>query len=189
MPDAAANGTASSAVSVTVSDTSITDNVYGLFLANTSGISVHNVQVKNSRMDGIVLHRNVSNAAIMDSTVRSSALNGFVVSRAASNIRLDTDKAESNGRDGIYVDGRSLATGPSATGTALASYGNDVIYGSDVANNGRYGIEVRGGKDITVRANTVTGGQVGIVAGRLRFSGHDHRQPSQRAKSPRYCAA
>ena len=163
VPDSAATGTASSAVSVTVSDTSITDNVYGLFLANTSGISVHNVQVKNSRMDGIVLHRNVSNAAIMDTTVRSSALNGFVVSRAASDIRLDTDKADSNGRDGIYVDGRSLASGPSATGTALASYGNDVVYGSDVANNGRYGVEVRGGKDITVRANTVTGGLVGIV--------------------------
>lgn len=150
--------------SASLQDITVTDNVYGLFLANAVGISIHNAIVQNSRMDGIVLHRFVSNAVIADSAVRASALNGFMVSRAASDIRLDNDTAVANHRDGIYVDGRALATGPSATGTALTSYGNNAVTNSTVTANNRYGIEVRGGKNTTIRANTVSGSQSGIVA-------------------------
>ncbi|MEW1808884.1 right-handed parallel beta-helix repeat-containing protein [Pseudarthrobacter sp. NPDC080039] len=150
--------------SAAVQDITVTDNVYGLFLANAVGISIHNAIVQNSRMDGIVLHRFVSNAVIANSTVRSSALNGFMVSRAASDIHLDTDTAVANQRDGIYVDGRALATGPSATGTTLTAYGNNTVSNSMITANSRYGIEVRGGRNTTVRANTISGGLSGIVA-------------------------
>lgn len=164
LPGPAAPSPDFSYASASLHDITVTDNVYGLFLANAVGISIHNAIVQNSRMDGIVLHRFVSNAVIANSTVRASALNGFMVSRAASDIRLDTDTAVANHRDGIYVDGRALATGPSATGTALTSYGNNAVTNSTVTANTRYGIEVRGGKNTTIRANTVSGGQSGIVA-------------------------
>jgi parallel beta-helix repeat protein len=164
---AQASGAAStdfSYVTASVVDTTVTGNVYGLFLANAVGVSVHNVDVENSMMDGIVLHRNVSNATLVDSTVRHSALNGFRLSRAIRAVRLDTDKAEANGRDGVYIDGRPLATGPSATGTPISSSGNDIVLiNSTLTANAHYGLEVRGGQNTTIRSNTVSDSQMGIV--------------------------
>jgi hypothetical protein len=151
-------------VTASVVDTTITGDVYGLFLANAVGVSIHNVDVENSMMDGIVLHRNVSNATLVDSTVGHSALNGFRLSRAIRAVRLDTVKAEANGRDGVYIDGRPLATGPSATGTPISSSGNDVVLiNSTLTDNPHYGLEVRGGNNTTIRSDTISGSQMGIV--------------------------
>lgn len=151
-------------VTASVVNTEITDNVYGLFLANAVGVSIHNVTAERSRMDGFVLHRNVSNATIVDSTARHSAVDGFRLSRSIRSVRLDTDKAEYNGRDGIYIDGRALATGPSATGTSISSYGNDVVViNSTMTGNSHYGLEIRGGRSTTVRSNTISDSLMGIV--------------------------
>lgn len=151
-------------VTASVVNTDIKDNVYGLFLANAVGVSVHNVTAERSRMDGFVLHRNVSNATIVDSTARHSAVDGFRLSRSIRSVRLDTDKAEYNGRDGIYVDGRPLATGPSATGTSISSFGNDVVViNSTMTGNRHYGLQIRGGRDTTVRSNTISDSAMGIV--------------------------
>lgn len=151
-------------VTASVVNTEITDNVYGLFLANAVGVSIHNVTADRSRMDGFVLHRNVSNATIVDSTARHSAVDGFRLSRSIRSVRLDTDKAENNGRDGIYIDGRALATGPSATGTSISSYGNDVVViNSTMTGNSHYGLEIRGGQSTTVRSNTISDSLMGIV--------------------------
>ena len=151
-------------VTASVVDTTVTDNVYGLFLANAVGASIHNVTVKDSRMDGIVLHRYVSDATVVDTSVSNSALNGFNLSRATRSVRLDNDKAISNGRNGIYVDGRPLATGPSATGTALTSSGSNVVLiNNTVTDSAHYGMEIRGGNNTTVRNNTVVGSPMGIV--------------------------
>jgi hypothetical protein len=151
-------------VTASVVNTEIKDNVYGLFLANAVGVSVHNVTAERSRMDGFVLHRNVSNATIVDSTARHSAVDGFRLSRSIRSVRLDTDKAEYNGRDGIYIDGRALATGPSATGTSISSHGNDVVViNSTLTGNSHYGLEIRGGRDTTVRSNTISDSLMGVV--------------------------
>ena len=151
-------------VTASVVNTEITDNVYGVFLANAVGVSIHNVTAERSRMDGFVLHRNVSNATIVDSTARHSAVDGFRLSRSIRSVRLDTDKAENNGRDGIYIDGRALATGPSATGTSISSHGNDVVViNSTMTGNAHYGLEIRGGRSTTVRSNTVSDSLMGIV--------------------------
>ncbi|MBP2269290.1 hypothetical protein J3A64_004830 [Pseudarthrobacter sp. PvP004] len=152
-------------VTASVTNTQITDNVYGLFLANAIGVSVHNVTAEKSRMDGFVLHRNVSNATIVDSTAKHSALDGFRLSRSIRSVRLDTDISEFNGRNGIYIDGRPLATGPSATGTSISSYGNDVVViNSTMTGNSHYGLEIRGGRSTTVRSNTISDSVMGIVA-------------------------
>ncbi len=162
--DEAGTQTDFSYVTASVVNTVITDNVYGLFLANAVGVSIHNVTAEQSRMDGFVLHRNVSNATIVDSTARSSALDGFRLSRSIRSVRLDTDKAERNGRNGIYIDGRPLATGPSATGTSISSHGNDVVViNSTLTGNTHYGLEIRGGRDTTVRSNTISDSLMGIV--------------------------
>ena len=151
-------------VTASVVNTEITDNVYGVFLANAVGVSIHNVTADRSRMDGFVLHRNVSNATIVDSTARHSAVDGFRLSRSIRSVRLDTDKAENNGRDGIYIDGRALATGPSATGTSISSHGNDVVViNSTMTGNAHYGLEIRGGRSTTVRSNTISDSLMGIV--------------------------
>jgi parallel beta-helix repeat protein len=151
-------------VAASVVDTTVTDNVYGLFLANAVGASIHNVAVKDSRMDGIVLHRYVSDAVVVDTTVSNSAMNGFNLSRATRSVRLDNDKAINNGRNGIYVDGRPLATGPTATGAALTSSGSNVVLVNNmVTDSVHYGMEIRGGYNTTVQNNTIAGSQMGIV--------------------------
>lgn len=162
--DEAGNQTDFSYVTASVVNTEIKDNVYGLFLANAIGVSIHNVTAEKSRMDGFVLHRNVSNATIVDSRARHSALDGFRLSRSIRSVRLDTNKSEHNGRDGIYIDGRPLATGPSATGTSISSYGNDVVViNSTMTGNSHYGLEIRGGRSTTVRSNTISDSLMGIV--------------------------
>jgi parallel beta-helix repeat protein len=151
-------------VTASVLDTTVSGDVYGLFLANATGASIHNVTVTGSRMDGIVLHRFVSDATIVDSTVSGSALSGFQLSRAARSVRLDNNRSSQNGLDGIYVDGRPLATGPTATGTSLTSYGtNVVLVNNTLTANKHYGIELRGGRTTTVNSNTIVGSISGIV--------------------------
>lgn len=162
--ESATSQTQFSYVTASIMNTQVTDNIYGLFLANAVGVSVHNVTAERSRMDGFVLHRNVSNATLVDSTARDSAVDGFRLSRSIRSVRLDTVKSEDNGRNGVYIDGRALATGPSATGTSISSHGNDVVViNSTMTGNNHYGLEIRGGRSTTVRSNTISDSLMGIV--------------------------
>ena len=77
----------------------------------------------------------------------------------------------------MTISGLPLATGPSATGTSLASYGNNAISNSEISDNGRYGVEVIGGRNVASSPTT------SIATTSASWSatpprGHGGRQPS-----------
>ncbi|MEQ7739652.1 right-handed parallel beta-helix repeat-containing protein, partial [Escherichia coli] len=87
----------------------------------------------------------------------------FSIGRSTEAVTLDAVKAVANGRNGVSLDGRALADGPNAVGTAVNAYGNNTVAGGTFEDNARYGIEVIGGTSLAVSDNRVAGNDVGIV--------------------------
>ncbi|KQR43899.1 hypothetical protein ASF82_09935 [Frigoribacterium sp. Leaf164] len=152
-------------VSAMVRDVTFDGNAFGLFVTSADGVVVRDSAIKDSLVDGMVFHRNVSNSEVENTTSTGNALDGFDVNRASSGIVLERLTATGNGHNGITMNGRALAEGPSATGMPTGVYGNNSLSNSKSSDNARYGVEVIGGTDIEVDGNTLTGNEVGIVVG------------------------
>lgn len=152
-------------ISGSISHCTVTGNAFGLFVANAAGIAISDTTVENSVGDGLVLQRFAARAPITRIISRQNGGDGFVLSRATQRIHLDSSSAEGNAGNGFTLDGRPLATGPSAAGDSMASYGLNSVSNSSARDNGHYGIEVVGGLDIGVQGNRVEGGDMGIVVG------------------------
>lgn len=150
-------------VSASLDHVTTRGNAFGLFVASADGVDVTDSAFSDALVDGIVLHRYVSNAVVERTSATGNAGDGVVLSRATTGIVLSEVDARDNARNGVTVSGLPLADGPSATGVAVGSYGNNRISGSTVSGNRRYGIEVVGGTTVDVRGNAVTGGDMGIV--------------------------
>lgn len=158
-------GLYSNGVTAWLSGLTINGNAYGLFVSDANSVELQNSTVTGSLVDGVVFHREVVNSRI--SSVESSRNNGdgFVVSRGSQGIMLDTVTATNNGGNGITIDATPLADGPSATGLSTAAYGGHSVVNSRVTDNARYGIAILGGTGVTVRSNTIEGGEFGLMAG------------------------
>ena len=152
-------------VSAMVRDVTFDGNAFGLFVTSADGVVVRDSAIKDSLVDGMVFHRNVSNSEVENTTSTGNALDGFDVNRASSGIVLERLTATGNGHNGITMNGRALAEGPSATGMPTGVYGNNSLSNSKSSDNARYGVEVIGGTDIEIDGNTLTGNEVGIVVG------------------------
>ncbi len=152
-----------SAVSARIQDSRFSDNAFGLFVTSADGVSISDTIVEGSLVDGIVMHRDVTNSGIKTTISRNNALDGFALTRAATGVELDRVTATGNGRNGVSIEGGALASGPSATGTPVGTYGNNSISDSTITDNVRYGIDVVGGSGILVAGNTVTRQEMGIV--------------------------
>jgi parallel beta-helix repeat protein len=152
-------------VSAMVRDVTFDGNAFGLFVTSADGVVVRDSAIKDSLVDGMVFHRNVSNSEVENTTSTGNALDGFDVNRASSGIVLQRLTATGNGKNGITMNGRALAEGPSATGMPTGVYGNNSLSNSKSSDNARYGVEVIGGTDIEIDGNTMTGNEVGIVVG------------------------
>lgn len=150
-------------VSAALADVEITGNAFGVFVAGANGVDIRATTVTRSLIDGMVFHRYVTNAIIDRSTSSDNGGDGIVLARATTGTVLSEVIASGNARNGVSISGLPLATGPSATGTAIGSYGNNAIQNSRVEDNGRYGIEVIGGQNMSVSANRVLGNDMGIV--------------------------
>ncbi|AGL19010.1 right-handed parallel beta-helix repeat-containing protein [Actinoplanes sp. N902-109] len=151
-------------VSGSLTHTSITGDAYGLFISGSNGVTISDTSVTKSLQDGVVLHRFATGIDINRLTADNNGGDGFVLSRAAQQVRVSNSEARNNGRNGFTLNGLPLADGPSASGEVVGSYGSNTIDNSVAKNNGHYGIEVIGGLNITVQNNTVSGGDMGIVA-------------------------
>lgn len=151
-------------VSGTVKDTSITRNAFGLFVSSANGITISDVTVADSLLDGVVLHRFASSAVIERTTSRHNGRDGFILSRATQQVRVSGSIAEENARNGFTLSGQPLATGQSASGESIASYGSNSVSNSVARGNRHYGIEVLGGLDVGLQNNQIEGGDMGIVA-------------------------
>lgn len=150
-------------VSAAISDLTVERGAYGLFIAGASGVDIRSSSFSASLIDGVVLHRFVTNAVLEAVVSQRNGGDGIVLARASTGTVLSEVRSLSNGRNGITVSGLPLATGPSATGTPVGDYGNNSVSNSESADNQRYGIEVVGGRNIALNANRVTGNDMGIV--------------------------
>ena len=153
-----------SVVTAGIDNVRLRNNAFGLFVTNARDIAVRNTTITGSLVDGLVLHRFVSNATITATTSSGNSVDGISVGRSTRGVTLDGVQAAGNGRNGISLDGRALADGPNAVGTAVDVYGGNTVAGSTFEDNARYGIEVIGGTALVLRDNRVTGSEVGIVA-------------------------
>ena len=150
-------------VSAALSDVTVGHGAFGLFVAGASGVDIRRSRFSANLIDGLVLHRFVSNAVLQSVVSERNGGDGIVLARASTGTVLSEVQSLGNTRNGITISGLPLASGPSATGTPVGDYGNNSVSNSVSSDNGRYGIEVIGGHSIALNANQVTGNDMGIV--------------------------
>ena len=153
-----------SIVTAGINNLRVTNNAYGLFITNARDVVIRDTVITGSLVDGLVLHRFVSDTAITGTTSSGNAVDGFSVGRSTERIGFEGIQARENGRNGLSVDGRPLADGPNAVGTAVDAYGGSQVSGGSFEKNARYGVEVTGGSGLTIRNNRVARNEMGIVA-------------------------
>ena len=149
--------------SALIQSVSVTGDAFGLFVTNSDRVDISNSNFSANLVDGVVFHRDVTNTTVTGSSAVGNAQDGFNLTRASSGLVFERLVARSNGRNGITIEGRPLVDGPSATGIATTVYGENEVRNSTSTDNGRYGIEVIGGNDISVIGNEVARNQMGIV--------------------------
>jgi hypothetical protein len=162
-PDSRFTVPGQSFVSVKISQSVLTGNAFGLFISSANGINITDTKVEDSLEDGVVMHRFATSAVIEHTVSRRNRGSGFILSRATREVRITGSTAEENGQNGFVLSGQPLATGPSASGEAITSYGSNSVSNSTIRDNRRYGIEILGGRDVGVQNNTITGSDMGIV--------------------------
>jgi parallel beta-helix repeat protein len=152
-----------SVVTAGIDNLTVQDNAFGLFVTNARDVAIRDTTISGSLVDGLVLHRSVTDATITTTTSSDNAVDGITVGRSSTRVLLQGVTAGGNGRNGISLDGQPLADGPNAVGTAVVTYGGNRVVKSTVADNGRYGIELSGGDNLRVTGNTIRGNEVGVV--------------------------
>jgi len=150
-------------VSGTLQDVSTSGNAFGLFVSRATGVTISEASIRDSLVDGVVFHRFVTDSEIRTTESTGNAVDGLSIVQSSSAIRVSGFTASGNGRNGISIDGRPLADGPSAIGTPVSSYGDITVSGGSVADNARYGIEVSGGDGVTIDGARISGNAVGVM--------------------------
>ena len=139
------------------------DSAIGLFAANTARLDINDADFSGNLLDGVVLHRFVTQAHLEEVTAHRNGGDGIRAGRGTTDVSIDGAHASGNRGNGITVNGSALADGPSATGVATGAFGGHSVTGSSVTGNGHYGIQVTGGSGIAVRDNDVSRHTSGIV--------------------------
>ena len=150
-------------VSASINRTVVRGNAFGLFVSSAKGLDIRDSTFRESLVDGLVMHRFVTNAVIESTSSNDNAGDGIVLARATTGIVMSEIEASENSRNGLTMSGLPLASGPSATGITVGSYGNNSVSNSEMNGNRRYGVEVIGGVNIGVLANTVRDNDMGVV--------------------------
>jgi hypothetical protein len=150
-------------VSGVIDGVSSTGNAFGLFVSTATKLAISDLRVQHSLVDGVVLHRGVTETTIESAQSSANAIDGIVIDRSSTGIAMTGVTASGNGRNGISIDGRPLAEGPTAGGTPVSEYGEVHVKDSTVAGNARHGIQVNGGNAISVTGSDVLANVVGIA--------------------------
>jgi hypothetical protein len=153
-----------SVVTAGIDNLRVDNNAFGLFVTNARDVVIKDTIISGSLVDGLVLHRFVTNATITGTASSGNAVDGFSIGRSTERISFENIQATDNGRNGLSMDGRPLADGPNAVGTAVNGYGGNQVSGGSFDGNARYGIEMVGGSGLTIRNNRLARNEVGIVA-------------------------
>lgn len=150
-------------VTAALDHVSVSGNAFGLFVTSAEGVTVRDSTFRNNLVDGVVLHRFVSDSSITRTSATGNAADGFTVGRSSGDVHFDRVSARDNGRNGLTLNGRALAEGPSASGTAVDTSGGNRVRHSTITGNDRYGVEVSGGRDVTVASTRFTSNAIGVV--------------------------
>jgi hypothetical protein len=151
-------------VSAKISNSVISGNAFGVFVASANAVAITDTIVETSLADGVIMHRFTTGAVIERTVVRRNLGDGFVLSRASRQVSIKGSTAEGNTGNGFTLVGQPLAAGASASGESTASSGGHSVTDSVARNNVRYGLEILGGHDVAIKNNRVEGGDMGIVA-------------------------
>jgi hypothetical protein len=150
-------------VSASIDNVTIDNDAFGLFVTHAANVTIRDSAIRNSLVDGLVLHRFVTDTTVKRTTSTENAVDGFSLGRSSVDVDFSDITASDNGRNGVSLDGQPLADGPSAIGTPVDVYGDNSVTGATLTDNKRYGIEVSGGRNITISSSTFEGNDIGIV--------------------------
>lgn len=140
-----------------------TGNAIGLFVSGADGIAVADSQFLDSQIAGVDLHRFVTASTIERTVSNGSGGAGFNLGRATQGVQLIQCTARGNATDGFVLSGEPLANGPSAVGSPIGRYGDNLLSNSLAAHNRHYGVFVKNGFNVTVSSDTVRFSKMGIV--------------------------
>jgi nitrous oxidase accessory protein NosD len=150
-------------VTASIDNVTIDSDAFGLFVTRASNVTIRDSEIRNSLVDGLVFHRFVLDSSVVRTTSTGNAVDGFSLGRSSVDVEYTDITASDNGRNGLTLDGQPLADGPSAIGTPIDVYGDNTVTRAKLVDNKRYGIEVSGGRNITVDSSTFKGNDIGIV--------------------------
>ncbi|MCB2413294.1 right-handed parallel beta-helix repeat-containing protein [Demequina sp. TTPB684] len=151
------------APAVEVYRTQVTDNAFGMFVSGTGPAQIAESTVLDSRVDGIVIHRDADGTMLSHTEASSSGRDGIRVMAGSHAVALLGTTTNDNGRNGVTVYADALAEGPSVSGSSTSPFSDHRIESSVAENNADFGIRIHGGDSIAVSHNRVDGGRYGIA--------------------------
>jgi len=151
------------AVTASLDSVLLAGNAFGLFVTRAEGVTVRDSEVRDSLVDGLVLHRGVTGSRVTRTASHDNAVDGIRVSRSSTGNVFSEVVSAGNGRNGVFLDGQPLASGPSSAGTVARSAGDNRVLDSTVRDNARYGIVISGGAEVVVAGSRIESGESGIV--------------------------
>ena len=151
------------AVTASLDSVLLAGNAFGLFVTRAEGVTIRDSEVRDSLVDGLVLHRAVTGSRVIGTTSHNNAVDGIRVSRSSTGNVFSEVVSAGNGRNGVFLDGQPLASGPSSAGTVPRSAGDNRVLDSTVRDNARYGIVISGGAGVVVAGSRIESGESGIV--------------------------
>jgi parallel beta-helix repeat protein len=156
-------GSTSTEVTGAIISSSFRQNHYGAFASQGEGITVTNSDFSGNAVDGLSLHRSTAETTVQDSTARDNGRHGFSADQGSETVSYTRITAEDNVDYGIFFSGTPLSEGPSAGGASLRAYGQVHIAGGVLRNNGKAGVRVVDGNNVTISGSRVADSTDGIV--------------------------
>lgn len=148
---------------VTISDLTTRRMHYGLYAHDVRSGSVRRTQLVASSAQGLLMHGNTRGVLVEDTSVTGSGTDGFAVARGSHDLVLRRVVSQDNAGDGVRIDGRAMAVGPTAGGADPRQHGDVRVVGATLADNGRSGASVVGAVHVSISGSTISSNTDGIT--------------------------
>ncbi|MCW2576595.1 MAG: exported protein of unknown function [Modestobacter sp.] len=156
-------GSTRTAATGAITSSSFRENHYGAFASQGQGITVTDSDFSGNEVDGLSLHRSTAATTIGNSTARGNGRHGFSADQGSESITYTDVTAEENTDYGVFFSGTPLSAGQSAGGASLRAYGQVHVSGGVLRQNGKAGLRVVDGDDVTIADTRVADNTDGIV--------------------------
>lgn len=156
-------GSSSTEATGAIMGSTFRDNHYGAFASKAEELTVIGSDFSDNAVDGLSLHRSTAQTVIEDSTARGNGRHGFSADQGSESVTYTDVTAEKNAAYGIFFSGTPLSDGRSAGGASLRAYGEVHVDGGVFRENGKAGLRVVDGDDVTITGTRVADNTDGIV--------------------------